>query len=83
MFDPANKQHRGYFYEFMERGTWGRCPYRFIIQDGHRDSLVNQIQKMLLNYYINAEFQSNQKSKESVDKKIKPLYNVNDAVKSI
>ena len=83
MFDPANKQHRGYFYEFMERGTWGRCPYRFIIQDGHRDSLVNQIQKMLLNYYINAEFQSNQKSKETVDKKIKPLYNVNDAVKSI
>ena len=83
MFDPANKQHRGYFYEFMERGTWGRCPYRFIIQEGHRDSLVIQIQKMLLNYYINAEFQSNQKSKESVDKKIKPLYNVNDAVKSI
>ncbi len=83
MFDPANKQHRGYFYEFMERGTWGRCPYRFIIQDGHRDSLVNQIQKMLLNYYINAEFQSNQKTKDSVDKKIKPLYNVNDAVKSI
>jgi hypothetical protein len=83
MFDPANKQHRGYFYEFMERGTWGRCPYRFIIQDGHRDSLVNQIQKMLLNYYINSEFQSNQKIKETVDKKIKPLYNVNDAVKSI
>ena len=83
MFDPANKQHRGYFYEFMERGTWGRCPYRFIIQEGHRDSLVNQIQKMLLNYYINSEFQSNQKIKETVDKKIKPLYNVNDAVKSI
>jgi hypothetical protein len=83
MFDPANKQHRAYFYEFLERGTWGRCPYRFIIQEGHRDSLVIQIQKMLLNYYINAEFQSNQKSKESVDKKIKPLYNVNDAVKSI
>lgn len=83
MFDPANKQHRGYFYEFMERGTWGRCPYRFIIQEGHRDSLVIQIQKMLLNYYINSEFQSNQKIKETVDKKIKPLYNVNDAVKSI
>ncbi len=70
MFDPANKQHRGYFYEFTERGTWGRCPYRFIIQDGHRDSLVNQIQKMLLNYYINSEFQSNQKIKKSIDTEV-------------
>ena len=71
MFDPANHEHRSYFYEFLERGTWGRCPYRFIIQDGHRDSLVVQIQRMLLNYYIREEFgnnQSNQNVLKSIDK---------------
>lgn len=71
MFDPANHEHRSYYYEFLERGTWGKCPYRFIIQDGHRDSLVVQIQRMLLTYYIRQEFntdRSNQKTTKLIDK---------------
>jgi len=68
MFNPASKEHRGYYYEFLERGTWGHCPYRFIVQDGHRDNLVNMIQRSLLDYYVRAEFQSNQKHKKMVDK---------------
>ena len=77
MFDPSNMEHRSYYYEFLERGTWGRCPYRFIIQEGHKDSLVNQIQKMLLNYYIHMEFQSNQNDTKTIDKRTKSLYTVN------
>jgi hypothetical protein len=57
VFDPANKQHRSYYHDFVQSGTWGRCPYRFVVPEDHGD-LVTMIQRSLVEYYVNKEFQN-------------------------
>jgi len=54
-FDAANKDHRRYYAEFVERGGWGQCPLRFIVPDQHGD-LLQMIQRSLNAYYIEREF---------------------------
>ena len=54
-FDADNKQHRKWFREFQNAGTWGRCPVRFIVSDDHGD-LVTLIQRRLIQYYVKREF---------------------------
>jgi hypothetical protein len=55
VFDPANKNHRRYYWEFITLGTWGKCPVRFIIDDDAGD-LVTFIQRKLVDYYVLQEF---------------------------
>lgn len=55
IFDAANKDHRRWFAEFQRKGTWGRCPVRFIIADDYGD-LITMIQQRLIQYYVNKEF---------------------------
>ena len=33
VFDPENKQHRRWYYEFVNHSTWGHCPVRFVVPD--------------------------------------------------
>lgn len=54
-FDAADKEHRKWFAEFQKNGTWGRCPVRFICPDQHGD-LVTLIQRKLIAYYVDQEF---------------------------
>lgn len=54
-FEPSNKDHRRWYYEFVKHGTWGRCPYRFIVPDDH-GNLVTMIQRKLVEYYVAHEF---------------------------
>lgn len=56
VFDPKNKKHREWFSYFNKNYTWGRCPVRFIIEDDHGD-LVSMIQRKLIQYYVDKEFQ--------------------------
>ena len=56
VFDPANEQHRAYYHEFVNEGTWGRCPYRFVVPEDH-GNLITMIQRSLVTYYVNQEFQ--------------------------
>lgn len=56
VFDPGKKEHRRWYYEFVEHGTWGRCPYRFIVPDDHGD-LITMCQRALVKYYVNSEFE--------------------------
>lgn len=60
LFDPSNKEHRQCYYQFLETGTWGRCPYRFIVPDD-QGNLITMIQRKLITYYVNREFKSDQK----------------------
>jgi hypothetical protein len=60
VFDPANRNHRRYYWEFITKGTWGRCPVRFIIDDDAGD-LITFIQRKLVDYYVNKEFLDSQK----------------------
>ena len=54
-FDPANKQHRHWYYHFVKNSSWGRCPVRFIVPDDHGD-LITMIQRSLINHYVEQEF---------------------------
>lgn len=60
VFDVGNRDHRRWYYEFVEHGTWGRCPYRFVVPEPH-DNLVNMIQRKLVEYYVNREFTKGRK----------------------
>ena len=55
VFDPADEQHREYYYEFVKEGTWGRCPYRFVVPEDH-GNLVTMIQRSLVTFYVEQEF---------------------------
>jgi hypothetical protein len=55
VFDPANKNHRRWYWEFVQSGTWGRCPHRFIVPDDQGD-LITMIQRSLVKHYVNKEF---------------------------
>jgi len=61
-FDPHNKDHRRYFAEFQTNHTWGGCPVRFIVPEDNGD-LVTLMQRSLIQYYIDREFQTARKRK--------------------
>lgn len=55
VFDPSNEQHRSFYNDFVRSGTWGRCPYRFVVPDD-QGNLVTLIQRKLVEYYVTQEF---------------------------
>ena len=55
VFDAKNREHRQWFAEFNKSGRWGRCPVRFVVNDDHGD-LVTQIQRELIQFYVDKEF---------------------------
>lgn len=55
-FDPKNKDHRKWFLQFKQCGTWGKCPVRFIMEE-HGD-LVSLIHNKLTTYYMEREFKA-------------------------
>ena len=55
VFDPKDKDHRRWFAEFQQLGTWGRCPVRFLVADDQGD-LITMIQRRLIEYYVQKEF---------------------------
>jgi len=75
-FDPSNKEHRRWYYQFIEYGGWGTCPVRFICPQESGSDLVKMITRLLVEYYIQKEFETSkrmvvQKSKKTVDKQPK------------
>jgi hypothetical protein len=60
VFDPANDEHRQFYYNFVKNGTWGRCPYRFVVPEDH-GNLVTMIQRSLVKYYVEQEFEPRRK----------------------
>jgi hypothetical protein len=62
-FDPSNKDHRRWYWEFMAYRGWGKCPVRFICTEEHGENLPVMIQKMVVDYYINREFKPKAQSK--------------------
>jgi hypothetical protein len=62
-FDPSNKDHRRWYYEFLEYRGWGRCPVRFICTEDHGTDLTVMIRNALVEYYVNKEFKPKSESK--------------------
>ena len=67
IFDPANKDHRRYYNEFVRTASWGRCPVRFVVPEDHGD-LVTMIQRSLVKYYVAKEFDHGRRVDHSVAK---------------
>ncbi len=68
-FDPANKQHREWYYDFLEYGGWGKCPVRFIVPENSGLDLTIMIRNALIEYYVYKEFKP-----KKVDKTPKKSY---------
>jgi len=68
-FDPANKEHRRWYHEFMQYGGWGTCPVRFICPDDIGGDLTVMIRNELIDYYVKKEF----KTVKKVDQKLKKM----------
>ena len=62
-FDPNNKDHRRWYWEFLAYKGWGKCPVRFICTEEHGDNLPSMIQRMVVDYYVNREFKPKAQSK--------------------
>jgi hypothetical protein len=61
-FDPNNKDHRRYYWEFMAFRGWGSCPVRFICTEDHGDNLPAMIQRIMVEYYVHKEFKNSKPS---------------------
>lgn len=65
-FDPKNKDHRRWYYQFVEYGGWGKCPVRFICPESTGHDLTIMIRNQLIDYYINKEFKPVAKKQQSM-----------------
>ena len=80
-FDPKNKEHRRWYYDFVKFKGWGRCPVRFICPNDIGYDLTIMIRNELIDYYVNREFEPvvrkqqtktvAQNGKKTVDKQVK------------
>lgn len=76
-FDPNNKDHRRYYAEFVELGSWGHCPVRFICPEDSGGDLISMIKNNLIQHYIDREFGGSKLSIErsrSLDEQAATLY---------
>jgi hypothetical protein len=72
LFDPANAEHRAYFYHYLKNSSWGNCPYQWFITDDSVD-VVYYINKLMVSYYMNNEFVKKvvaKKPRSAVSKKV-------------
>ena len=65
-FEATNPEHRAYYYEFLQKGTWGYCPYRFIVPDALDSNLISMIQQKMLSYYVEREFETGARVRNKV-----------------
>jgi hypothetical protein len=62
VFNAKDREHRRWFAEFNKTGAWGSCPVRFVVNDDHGD-LITQIQRELIQFYVDKEFGTEAKPK--------------------
>lgn len=78
-FDPGNKDHRRWYYEFLQYRGWGKCPVRFICPNDSGMDLTLMIRDHLAEWYVAKEFKArtvakkpqkkvSQKKQKTVDK---------------
>lgn len=78
VFDATKLDHRKWFSAFNKSGAWGSCPVRFVVMDDHGD-LVSQIQRELIQYYVDKEFVKVGNKSALIDNKSKKPYNISIA----
>lgn len=56
VFDAANKDHRRWFADFNAERSWKNCPVRFVLVETDHGDLITQIQRQLIQFYVDREF---------------------------
>jgi hypothetical protein len=69
VFDAKNREHRQWFADFNKTAQWGRCPVRFVVNEDHGD-LITQIQRELIQFYVDKEFSVTRVRPKTVAKKL-------------
>lgn len=72
-FDATNPQHRAWYFEFVEKRSWGHCPVRFMVESLNTD-LLSHINTEMMEWYIGQEFKygkTKRKTKSSAKSKSK------------
>jgi hypothetical protein len=69
-FDPANSEHRRFYYELLRTHTWGGCPVRFICPNDIGYDLTIMIRNELIEYYTDKEFKDAKPSKKKSTRKM-------------
>lgn len=54
-FDPANRQHRQWYAEYLQNRNWSSCPVRFV-DPSDSGNLAMSMQATLVKYYAQKEF---------------------------
>ena len=62
VFNPADAEHRKLYHEFVKTGSWGHCPYRFIVPD-ERGIVSAVLQRTMVEYYLKQEFDTKSRKK--------------------
>jgi hypothetical protein len=55
LFNPEDKHHRRWAWQFFRDRSWKNCPVRFALPDGE-DNVCSMIERMLMSYYSQREF---------------------------
>jgi len=62
VFDAEDQKHRIAYQTFLEKNSWGSCPYQFVLEESHLD-LISNINQKMVEYYIKQEFSPKKKTK--------------------
>ena len=64
VFNPANKEHRQHYADFIKNSSRGKCPVRFAIDtdEASNNNLAYAMQRLLTEYYMGAEFNATPKA---------------------
>jgi hypothetical protein len=57
VFDPANPEHRKYYYNYIKTNTWSGCPYRFTVYP-NLGITKGVMDRLLLEFYLTREYGS-------------------------
>lgn len=60
VFDPAKPEHRRAAHQFATTRTWGKCEFRFAIDD-ESTNLIDMINRRLLDWYMKNEFKKSKR----------------------
>lgn len=71
-FDPTDSDHRRWYAEYLETGTWGHCPVRFV-DPTDCGNLAAALQNSLVRYYAKKEFRNASKRAKKVFKTVDNL----------
>jgi hypothetical protein len=68
-FDPTDRDHRKWYAEYVQTGTWGRCPVRFV-DPTDCGNLAAAMQASMVRYYVKQEFRNLSKRPKIVNKMV-------------